>query len=111
MPLAPVPIQHTHLPSSPPAPLLTSLQLPPTRTDLLTPQASFDAISRRLLVGPVVRTLVYNKIPNTVCDWVDGMTAEWRFERIIPAHFSAPVRAGGCWLGGVGVRVWPALVV
>jgi hypothetical protein len=62
--------------------------------DLLTPQASFDAISQRLLVGPVVRTLVYDKIPNTVCDWVDSMCADWRFERIIPAHFSAPVRAG-----------------
>eukprot|EP00882_Tetradesmus_deserticola_P032182 GHRQ01036429.1.p3 GENE.GHRQ01036429.1~~GHRQ01036429.1.p3 ORF type:complete len:109 (+),score=41.12 GHRQ01036429.1:41-367(+) len=67
--------------------------------DLLTPQASFDAISEQLLVGPVVRTLVYDKIPNTVCDWVDSICADWRFERIIPAHFSAPVRAGevgGC---------------
>ncbi|WIA12372.1 hypothetical protein OEZ85_012420 [Tetradesmus obliquus] len=63
-------------------------------SDLLTPQASFDAISRRLLVGPVVRTLVYDKIPNTVCDWVDSMCADWRFQRIIPAHFSAPVKAG-----------------
>jgi hypothetical protein len=42
----------------------------------------------------VVRTLVYDKIPNTVCDWVDSMCADWRFERIIPAHFSAPIRAG-----------------
>ncbi|KAF6261288.1 hypothetical protein COO60DRAFT_1681284 [Scenedesmus sp. NREL 46B-D3] len=63
-------------------------------SDLLTPQASFDAISQQLLVGPVVRTLVYDKIPNTVCDWVDSICADWRFERIIPAHFSAPVRAG-----------------
>jgi len=43
----------------------------------------------------VVRTLVYSKIPNTVCDWVDAMARDWRFERIIPAHFSAPIRAGG----------------
>jgi hypothetical protein len=69
------------------------------QTDLLTPQASFDAISERLLVGPVVRTLVYSKIPNTVCDWVDRICADWRFERIIPAHFSSPVKAGGwVWL-------------
>jgi hypothetical protein len=68
------------------------------RADLLTPQASFDAICERLLVGPVVRTLVYSKIPNTVCDWVDSICADWRFERIIPAHFSSPVKAGGCCL-------------
>jgi hypothetical protein len=75
----PPPNTHTHTPSTP---------------DLLTPQASFDAIAERLIVGPVVRELVYNKIPNTVCDWVDAMCADWRFERIIPAHFAAPVRAG-----------------
>ncbi|KAF8071318.1 rbm8a [Scenedesmus sp. PABB004] len=62
--------------------------------DLLTPQASFDAVAERLLVGPVVRTLVYDKIPNTVCDWVDAICADWRFERVIPCHFAAPVRAG-----------------
>eukprot|EP00877_Chromochloris_zofingiensis_P000565 jgi/Chrzof1/10509/Cz05g01130.t1 len=63
-------------------------------SDLLTPQESFDAISKRVLVGPVVRTLVYNKIPNTVCDWVDSICADWKFNRIIPAHFCAPVKAG-----------------
>jgi hypothetical protein len=75
--------------------------------DLLTTQASFDAISQRLLVGPVVRTLVYSKIPNTVCDWVDSMCQDWRFERIIPAHFSAPVRAGGLLVALVGA--WSGL--
>eukprot|EP00878_Enallax_costatus_P027653 GHUV01029795.1.p1 GENE.GHUV01029795.1~~GHUV01029795.1.p1 ORF type:complete len:181 (+),score=43.57 GHUV01029795.1:741-1283(+) len=63
-------------------------------SDLLTPQDSFEAISERLIVGPVVRTLVYDKIPNTVCDWVDSMCRDWNFQRIIPAHFSAPVKAG-----------------
>ena len=73
---------------------MSLLWLLPAVADLLTPEASFDAISQRLLVGPVVRTLVYNKIPNTVCDWVDAMCRDWRFERIIPAHFNAPVKAG-----------------
>lgn len=36
--------------------------------DLLTPDASFDAISKRLIVGPVVETLVYNKTPKAVRD-------------------------------------------
>lgn len=35
-------------------------------SDLLEPQASFDAIAGRLLVAPVTRTLVYTKIPDEV---------------------------------------------
>lgn len=73
---------------------LSTLLCPAFAADLLTPQESFDAISKRVLVGPVVRTLVYNKIPNTVCDWVDSICADWKFNRIIPAHFCAPVKAG-----------------
>jgi hypothetical protein len=60
--------------------------------DILTPQASFAAISKRLYVAPVLQTLVYNKCPNAICDWVDSICADWRFERIIPCHFNAPVR-------------------
>ncbi|KAI4352513.1 hypothetical protein L6164_006756 [Bauhinia variegata] len=26
-----------------------------------------------------------------VRDWVDGISRDWRFKRIIPAHFAAPV--------------------
>jgi hypothetical protein len=62
--------------------------------DLLTPQKSFEAISERLIVGPVVRTLVYSKIPRAVTRWVDGITSEWRFERVVPCHFEGPVKAG-----------------
>jgi hypothetical protein len=62
--------------------------------DLLTPDESFAAISKKVLVGPVVRTLVYNKIPRTVTDWVDRICADWRFTRIIPCHFNAPISAG-----------------
>ena len=61
--------------------------------DLLTPDESFRAISNKIIVGPVVRTLVYDKIPRTVTDWVDRV-CEWRFDKVIPAHFAAPVRAG-----------------
>jgi hypothetical protein len=62
--------------------------------DLLTPARSFGAISERLIVGPVVRTLVYSKIPRAVTSWVDGITSSWRFERVIPCHFAGPVKAG-----------------
>lgn len=26
-------------------------------------------------------------------DWIDGIARDWRFKRIIPAHFSAPINA------------------
>ena len=35
-------------------------------SDLLTPDASFEAISNRLIVPPVVETLVYSKIRTSV---------------------------------------------
>ena len=35
-------------------------------SDLLTPDASFEAISNRLIVPPVVETLVYSKIRASV---------------------------------------------
>lgn len=81
-------------PPLPPPPRATACSASPCTADLLTPQASFAAVSGRLLVGPVVRTLVYDKIPNTVADWVDSICTDWPFTQIIPAHFSAPVRAG-----------------
>lgn len=75
--------------------------------DLLTPQASFDAIAERLLVGPVVRTLVYDKIPVSVVNWVDSMVRDWPFVRIIPCHFAAPIRAGAQgWQQGCCREPW-----
>eukprot|EP00897_Mesotaenium_endlicherianum_P004057 jgi/Mesen1/367/ME000001S02674 len=62
--------------------------------DLLTPQASFSRVANRLLVSPVVRTLVFDKIPLQVREWVDSITAEWKFRQIIPCHYSAPIKAG-----------------
>ena len=35
-------------------------------SDLLTPDASFEAISERLIVPPVVETLVYSKVKTSV---------------------------------------------
>jgi hypothetical protein len=62
--------------------------------DLLTPQKSFEAISEKLIVGPVVRTLVYSKIPRAVTRWVDNIVRDWKFERVVPCHFAGPVKAG-----------------
>ncbi|KAL6620522.1 hypothetical protein ACP70R_035661 [Stipagrostis hirtigluma subsp. patula] len=62
-------------------------------SNLLEPNASFAQMSQKLIVSPIVKTLVFSKVPDKVRDWVDRITADWRFRRIIPAHFAAPVNA------------------
>lgn len=54
---------------------------------------NFNALSGRLLVPPVVRTLIYAQDPARVQEWVDRVAKRWQFEQIIPAHFEAPISA------------------
>ena len=61
--------------------------------NLLDPEASFQALQRKLLVSPVLQTLVYSKNPEGSQDWIERITS-WKFKRVIPAHFAAPVAAG-----------------
>ncbi|KAG2498386.1 hypothetical protein HYH03_003645 [Edaphochlamys debaryana] len=63
-------------------------------SNLLTPEESFAAVSQRLMVGPVVRELVYNRVPKSVSDWVESICTDWDFKQIIPCHMDAPVKAG-----------------
>lgn len=62
-------------------------------SNLLNPTASFDQMSQKLIVSPIIKTLVFNKVPEKVRDWVDDITKDWKFKRIIPAHFAAPINA------------------
>lgn len=64
-------------------------------SNLLEPKASFSQMSQKLIVSPIVKTLVFSKVPEKVRDWIDGIARDWRFKRIIPAHFAAPVNANG----------------
>jgi len=52
---------------------------------------------RKLLVPPVVRTLLYAQNPMGVRRWVDIVSREsgWDFDRIVPAHFDAPIEGVG----------------
>ncbi|RZC72127.1 hypothetical protein C5167_035296 [Papaver somniferum] len=50
-------------------------------------------MSQKLIVSPIVKTLVFSKVPEKVRDWIDRTTRDWAFKRIIPAHFAAPVNA------------------
>ena len=47
----------------------------------------------KLIVPPVVRTLLYPENPTRVQDWVNRVSERWDFQRIIPAHFDAPIQA------------------
>nr|XP_027187364.1 uncharacterized protein LOC101501957 isoform X1 [Cicer arietinum] len=62
-------------------------------SNLLEPNASFEQMSEKLIVSPIVKTLVFSKVPEKVRDWVDSISRDWRFRRIIPAHFAAPINA------------------
>lgn len=55
-------------------------------------QASFEALrgGGRLLVAPILQTLILNRGPQAVLDWADQIAA-WDFQRLIPCHFDAPM--------------------
>jgi hypothetical protein len=52
---------------------------------------NFKALAGRLLVPPVVRTLLYAQNPPRVRAWVDAVSSRWDFTSIVPAHWEAPI--------------------
>lgn len=54
---------------------------------------NFNALAGRLLVPPVVRTLLYAKDSERVQQWVDRLVERWDLEQVVPAHFDAPIQA------------------
>ena len=54
---------------------------------------SFDAIAGKVFVSPVVRTFIYERTVDETSEWVKRI-AQWRFNKIIPAHLDAPIAAG-----------------
>ncbi|PRW18341.1 lysine--trna ligase [Chlorella sorokiniana] len=61
--------------------------------DLRDPKKGFLAIANRLIVGPILKTLVFSTTPEVTRAWVDSICADWAFTSIIPAHFTAPIPA------------------
>lgn len=55
-------------------------------------QASFHALHRggEARVAPILQTLIFNRGPALVADWVDTV-CRWQFERVIPCHLTAPL--------------------
>ncbi|CAL6437581.1 unnamed protein product [Bathycoccus prasinos] len=58
-------------------------------------ETNFESISNRLLVPPVVRTLLYAQNPRAVRNWVDRVSERWgeSIKSIVPAHWDAPIDA------------------
>lgn len=59
-------------------------------------QNSFQALKSegRPIVAPILQTLILNRAPESTFQWINRVAA-WGFERIIPAHFDAPITANG----------------
>jgi len=55
-------------------------------------EESWNRVKNRLFVSPIVQVLVFSQAPKTVRSWVDEV-CRWPFNKIIPAHFQAPIRA------------------
>ncbi|MGB3296987.1 MAG: DUF4336 domain-containing protein [Phormidesmis sp.] len=55
---------------------------------------SFETLRQggRLIVAPILQTLIFNRDPKAVLAWVDRI-AQWDFDQVIPCHFKAPVKA------------------
>ena len=56
---------------------------------------SFNALrgNGRLLVAPILQTLIFNREPQAVINWANT-AAGWEFQQIIPCHFDSPIKAG-----------------
>ena len=57
-------------------------------------ERSFEALrgNGRLLVAPVLQTLILNRAPQETLNWAT-LVARWQFERIIPCHLQSPIDA------------------
>jgi Domain of unknown function (DUF4336) len=55
---------------------------------------SFTALQDhgKLIVAPILQTLILNRAPQATLEWVDRLT-QWNFQQVIPCHFAAPVSA------------------
>ncbi len=55
---------------------------------------SFDALrgGGRLLVAPILQTLILNRAPWETIHWADKI-ASWNFQQIVPCHFDCPIVA------------------
>jgi len=51
-----------------------------------------QSVQNKLLIAPILQVLVFARDPETTLQYLDKI-CKWRFKRIIPAHFEAPIEA------------------
>jgi hypothetical protein len=58
-------------------------------------EQSFEALRGhgRPFVAPILQTLILNRNPQAVLDWVDRI-CQWDIRQVIPCHLDAPITAG-----------------
>lgn len=57
---------------------------------------SFNSLHNRghLFVAPILQTLILNREPETVLQWVKKVS-QWTFNQVIPCHFDSPIQGNG----------------
>jgi hypothetical protein len=51
----------------------------------MLPYRGFFAVAEKLIVGPILKTLVFSTTPEVTRQWIDSICADWPFTSIIPA--------------------------
>ena len=52
----------------------------------------YGTVQGRLLRAPILRAFADARAPDEVREWVASI-AEWKFDRVLTAHFASPIRA------------------
>jgi hypothetical protein len=54
-------------------------------------------VAERLIVGPILKTLVFSTTPEATRAWVDSICTNWNFTSIVPAvGDTACMQMAGC---------------
>jgi len=61
--------------------------------DLTNPDETFEKLCEpQVICSPVVRTLVFSKVPRATIVWAEGIARDWAFDKIISCHFTGPFK-------------------
>ena len=71
---------------------LFALFIAPDGGSILDPEPSFQKISGKWIVGPIIYTLVLKNVQEDVGKWAQRV-GRWNFTSVIPCHFQGPAPA------------------
>lgn len=53
----------------------------------------YFALQGKLVRAPILRSFVDARAPDEIRRWVSSIARDWKFDRIVTAHFASPIRA------------------